>query len=110
MKIDIISKIIDFDKLSKPWFDHIPTICKYNELKFKYNNKDDYDNSIIMEKNIHFIWIGSVINDKYMNTVINSLRTKPLKLGQICPNFTPYHDFYNIIIHYNSWSDTIKYY
>jgi len=71
MKMDIISKMIDFDKLSKPWFQYIPTLCKYNELNFKYNNKDNYDNSIIMEKNIHFIWIGSVINDKYMNTVIN---------------------------------------
>jgi len=30
---------------------------------------------------------------KYNNQLFNSFRTETLKLGQICPNLTPYHDF-----------------
>lgn len=69
--MSIISKIIDFDKLSKPWLDPIPIQCKYNELQFEYNDKISYDNSVKLEKNIHFIWIGSIIKDHYLNTVLH---------------------------------------
>ena len=67
--MSIISTEIDFNQLSKSWLDEIPKICKYDDLVFEYNNTN-YDNSVLMEKNIHFIWIGSLIKEKYLNTVL----------------------------------------
>ena len=68
--MSIISKEIDFDKLSKPWLDPIPIQCKYNELQLEYNDRTTYNNSVKMEKNIHFIWIGSIIKENYFHTVL----------------------------------------
>jgi mannosyltransferase OCH1-like enzyme len=70
--MSIIEKTIDFNQLTKPWFHPIPKQCGYDQLQFEYS-KETYQNKQI-EKNIHFIWIGSLVKEKYVRTLLECKR------------------------------------
>jgi len=71
----MIETNIDLTPLSKPWLTSIPKQCGYDKLIFDYS-KEPYQNKPI-EKNIHFIWIGSPVPEKYALTVVNCQRINP---------------------------------
>ena len=71
----MIETNIDLTPLSKPWLTPIPKQCGYDTLVFDYS-KEPYQNKPI-EKNIHFIWIGSPVPEKYALTVVNCQHINP---------------------------------
>ncbi len=70
--MSIIETMIDFNQLSTPWFNPIPKQCGYDQLQFEYS-KETYQNKQI-EKNIHFIWIGSLVKEKYARALLECRR------------------------------------
>ena len=71
----IVEQGIDWTPLSKSWLDPIPKQCGYDQLVFDYS-KEPYQNKRL-EKNIHFIWIGSPVPEKYARTIVNCQRINP---------------------------------
>ena len=83
---NIIDKNIDIDKLNGGKYENsfIKNIWYSKNFKYiisNFNNdntvnildehKHNYQNELNIENNIHFIWIGSTIRNKYVETIIN---------------------------------------
>jgi mannosyltransferase OCH1-like enzyme len=69
--MNIIENNIDLCKLKDGSIESYPVNIGYNSLQFTYDTDTSYTNSVIIPKNIHFIWIGKPIAKKYVNTVVN---------------------------------------
>jgi mannosyltransferase OCH1-like enzyme len=69
--LSIIDKNIDVDLFQDSRKDAECKHIGYDKLEFKYSIETNYTNTSILQKNIHFIWIGSTIKDKYIHTIIN---------------------------------------
>lgn len=66
----ITEKDIDFNQLCKPWLDEIPVHLGYDKLVFNYETDENYKNDRPLERNIHFIWVGQLIKQKYINAAL----------------------------------------
>lgn len=64
-----ITENIDLKQLNDGTIESFPRSINYHLLPFSYNSFD-YKN-VEIPKNIHFIWIGNMIKEKYIHTVIN---------------------------------------
>lgn len=69
--MSIIEKKIDLHQLHDGSTEEYSVNIGYNSLQFTYDIDTDYKNTDIIPKNIHFIWIGDPIPEKYVNTVAN---------------------------------------
>jgi len=69
--MSIIENNIDLSKLYDGSTEEYPIEIGYNLLQFTYDTDITYTNSEIIPKNIHFIWIGNPISEKYVDTVMN---------------------------------------
>ena len=69
--MSIIEKHINVDAFHDPSKREDCKQIGYSVLNFTYTTDNIYTNTIIMPKNIHFIWIGSIIKEKYKQTIIN---------------------------------------
>jgi mannosyltransferase OCH1-like enzyme len=69
--MNIIEKNIDLSKLHDCSTESYAIRIGYNNLQFTYDTDYNYRNTEIIPKNIHFIWIGNPISEKYVNTVAN---------------------------------------
>ena len=72
--MNITEKNIELQKLKDGTIEDYPRQLGYHLLPFTYDIDNNYTNTEIIPKNIHFIWIGKPINDKYVNTVANCKR------------------------------------
>ena len=69
--MSIIEKNVDIESLKDGSIESYPIHIGYNNLQFTYDTDYNYRNAEIIPKNIHFIWIGNPIPEKYVNTVAN---------------------------------------
>jgi mannosyltransferase OCH1-like enzyme len=67
----IIERNINLNKLIDSKHEDIPTQFGYHNLQFSYERIRNYDNSVKLPKILHFIWIGNLIHQKYIDTVVN---------------------------------------
>ena len=67
--VNIIDKTIDLNVLNDGRTENTPIQIGYSNIDFVYLNKE-YNNDVQIPKIIHFIWIGKIIPQKYVNTVI----------------------------------------
>jgi mannosyltransferase OCH1-like enzyme len=72
--MDIIEKSIILSALRDGTIEELPIKLGYDKLPFHYESEENYLNIKPLPKIIHFIWIGNVITDKYVNTVVNCKR------------------------------------
>lgn len=72
--MNIIERNIQTDKLQDGTDEKFCIKIGYSQLQFKYEIEPDYTNNIPLPKIIHFIWIGSHISQKYIDTIVNCKR------------------------------------
>lgn len=68
--IPICINNLDYSLLHDPTTEAELQSFGYHNIDYKYMSNENYLNDKNIEKNIHLIWIGSQINNKYFNTVI----------------------------------------
>lgn len=75
--MNIIENNIDLTKLNDGTIEDYPISIGYDKINFIIENNNNYTNSTIIPKNIHFIWIGNLICDKYVSTITNCSKINP---------------------------------
>jgi len=76
--MNICEDKIDLTKLVDSTIEEIPIKIGYNSIKFKYEYNIQTEKNIYIPNIIHFIWIGSLIKDKYINSVLTCKKINKL--------------------------------